>query len=157
MAESEINQEQSTSRQALLTGTYHTTMRHQASRKRRRLNSPSPSPGETPSSLGNRAIQIENMGFDIMDVAREFAELQRCNAILTNDNANMKSNAPEGWIPPAEVSRQLEVQAEKHAVQLGALKTELTLRIEKIEAEKEELKIRLGKYKTAVDNMLSIN
>lgn len=92
-----------------------------------------------------------------MNVAREFAELQRCNAILTNDNANMNSNAPEGWIPPAEVSRQLEQQTEKHAVQLGALKTELTLRIEKIEAEKEELKIRLGKYKTAVDSMAIIS
>lgn len=91
------------------------------------------------------------MRSDVINAARQFAELERCNASLTTDNADIKANAPEGWIPPAEVSKQLEQQAEKHAAQIEALKTEYTSRIKSLEAQVKELEVRLGKYRTAVD------
>ncbi len=91
-----------------------------------------------------------------MNVAHEFAELQQCNAALTKENANMKANDPEGWIPTAEALKQLEQQAEEHAAQLETLKTEHTSRIKTLESRNKELEIRLGKYKTAVDSMASI-
>lgn len=144
VAESEINQEQSMSRQALLAGTCHPTLRHQTSRKRRRLNSPSPSPGGAPNPISNLEIRIQQMGSDVMNAARQFGELERCNAALTKDNADMNANAPEGWIAPAEVSKQFEQQAEKHAAQIEALKTEHTSRIKSLEAQVKELGVRLG-------------
>lgn len=96
------------------------------------------------------------MGSDVMNAARQFGELERCNAALTKDNADMKANAPEGWIPPAEVSKQLEQQAEEHAALIEALKTEHTPRMKSLEAQVKELEVRFGKYRTAVENMSNI-
>lgn len=91
-----------------------------------------------------------------MIAARYLAELEQRSSILTTENVELKAHAPEGWIPPAELLKQLEEQAEKHAAQVEALQTEHTLQIKSLEAQVEELELRLGKYKTAVDDMAKI-
>lgn len=91
-----------------------------------------------------------------MIAARYLAELEQRSSILTTENAEMKAHAPEGWIRPAEVLKQLEERAGKHTAQVEALETEHTLHIKSLEAQVEELKVRLGKYKMAVDDMVKI-
>lgn len=96
------------------------------------------------------------MSSDVTNAACQFAELERCNAILTEDNTELKAYTPEGWIPPAAVLEQLKQQADKHTVQIEALGTEQATRIKSLEAQVEELEVGLGKYKRAVEDMANI-
>ncbi len=125
-------------------------------RNRRHLNPPSPPSVELRNPFTNHVLQIGEMKSDIMNTARYLAELEQRNSMLTTENAELKAHAPEGWIPPAEVLKQLEQQAEKHAAQVEALDTEHTSQIKSLEAQVEELEVRLGKYKTAVDDVAKI-
>lgn len=160
MAGSENNQEQLKLQPATVVGTCPSNATRQASRKRRRMNSPSPSPVAVQNHIGNLALRVEQMQSDVINAARQIAELERCNASLTEANADMEAHAPEGWIPPAELLKQLkqqaDQQADQHAAQVGALETEHASRIKSLEAQVEELEVRLGKYKTAINDLANI-
>jgi len=153
---SENHQGQLEPRPAPAIGTCPQNPTDHASRKRRHLDSPSPPSVELQNPLTNLVLQIGETKSDIMIAARYLAELERCNSMLTTENAEMKAHAPEGWIPPAEVLKQLEEQAEKHAAQVETLETEHTSQIKSLEAQVAELEVRLGKYKTAVHDMAKI-
>lgn len=101
-------------------------------------------------------LQIGETKSDIMITARYLAALERYNSMLTTENAELKVHAQEGWISPAELLKQLEEQAEKHAAQVESLETEHTSQTKSLEAQVEELELRLGKYKTAVDDVAKI-
>ncbi len=156
MIGSENCQGQPKPRPAPVIGTCPANPTDQGPRKLRHFSSPSPPSVELQDPFTNLVFQTGEMKSDIMIAARYLAELEQRSSILTTENVELKAHAPEGWIPPAELLKQLEEQAEKHASQVEALETEHTLQIKSLEAQVEELELRLGKYKTAVDDMAKI-